>query len=519
MISRLLRSLAGGALFLALASPSLAAQTATAPQLVADDVDLSVIDRIEAEGLERSQVPELASYLTDVIGPRLTGSPGMTRANEWTAQMFREWGLSNVRIEPWGEFGRGWEVVSYSGRILTPFVQPLNAYPVAWTGSTPGKITGQALVVKADSVEDLASYEGKLAGAIVLVSNPPEVEPEWEPSDRRRSLEELLAPAEEAEQPRMDPAEREKRIAEWRKRRAVRMAIDSAMTAEGVAAMIVPSSRQYGILRGGGNSAGRDGSKPDPKPTVVVSIEQYNEMYRNLERGVPVELELDVRTRFFDDDLQGYNTLADLPGSDLADQYVMIGAHLDSWHYGTGATDNAAGSVVMMEAMRILKSLGLQPRRTIRIALWSGEEQGLLGSRAWVEANEDLHPQISAYLNVDNGTGRIRGIWTQSNPAVAPIFEQILWPFKDLGVVTVKNGNTGGTDHLAFDAAGIPGFNFIQDPIEYGIRTHHTRSDTYERLVLEDLEQAAVIVAWTAYHLAMRDEMMPRKAPPASTSE
>jgi carboxypeptidase Q len=252
---------------------------------------------------------------------------------------------------------------------------------------------------------------------------------------------------------------------------------------------------------------------------VVVSIEQYNEMYRNLERGVPVELELDVRTRFFDDDLQGYNTLADLPGSDLADQYVMIGAHLDSWHYGTGATDNAAGSVVMMEAMRILKSLGLQPRRTIRIALWSGEEQGLLGSRAWVEANEDLHPQISAYLNVDNGTGRIRGIWTQSNPAVAPIFEQILWPFKDLGVVTVKNGNTGGTDHLAFDAAGIPGFNFIQDPIEYGIRTHHTRSDTYERLVLEDLEQAAVIVAWTAYHLAMRDEMMPRKAPPASTSE
>ncbi len=239
--------------------------------------------------------------------------------------------------------------------------------------------------------------------------------------------------------------------------------------------------------------------------------EQFGQIYRNVERGVPVTLEMDVKNEFFEDDLKAYNTLADLPGTDLADEYVMIGAHLDSWHAGTGATDNAAGTVVMMEAMRILKTLGLKPRRTIRIALWSGEEQGLLGSRAWLEKHEELWPKISAYLNVDNGTGRIRGIWSQGNDAAVPVFEAIFWPLKDLGVVAVRRGDTGGTDHLSFDRVGVPGFNFIQDPIEYFTRTHHTFADRYERLVIDDLKQAAVVVAATAYHLAMRDEMMPRK--------
>ena len=237
-------------------------------------------------------------------------------------------------------------------------------------------------------------------------------------------------------------------------------------------------------------------------------------IYRNTQADVPVYMEIMMRNRFYEDDLQAYNTLADIPGSDLADEYIMLGAHLDSWHMGGGATDNAAGTVVMMEAMRILKTLGVQPRRTIRIALWSGEEQGLLGSRGWVANNPDLHDQISAYVNVDNGTGRVRGIWNQSNPAATPVFEQILWPFRDLGVVAVRDGHTGGTDHLAFDRVGIPGFNFIQDPIEYGINTHHTELDTFDHLVLEDLKQAAVVVASTVYHLANRDEMMPRKAPP-----
>jgi Zn-dependent M28 family amino/carboxypeptidase len=213
----------------------------------------------------------------------------------------------------------------------------------------------------------------------------------------------------------------------------------------------------------------------------------------------------------------GKNVLAELPGTDLADEYIMIGGHYDSWHAGTGAADNAAGTVVMMEALRILKELGLQPRRTIRIALWSGEEQGLYGSRNWVQNHPELHDRISAYLNFDNGTGRIRGIYNQMNDAVTPIFEELLWPFRDLGVVAVRHQNTGGTDHLAFDAAGIPGFQFIQDPIEYSVNTHHSNVDTYERLVLDDLKQAAVVVASLAYHLAMRDEMLPRK-PVATTS-
>lgn len=477
-----------------------------------EDVDFEVLQRIMEEGLERSQLAELAGHLTDVIGPRLTGSPGMARANAWAAEKFNEWGLSNVTIEPWGEFGRGWEVVSYKGRILTPFIQPLNALPVAWTGSTEGTITASVRVIQIESVEDLEAYRGTLAGAIVLTRDPVDVEPEYEVEPHRRALDDLLAPeSADSGRPQRDAAEMQRLREEWRKRRALAAAVDSALRAEGVAATLIPSSRQYGILRGGGKSAGRDGSRPDPKPELVVSIEQYNEIFRNVERGIDVQIELDVQTRFFDEDLQEYNALGDIAGSDLSDELVMIGAHLDSWHYGTGATDNAAGSVVMMEAMRILSAIGAQPRRTIRIGLWSGEEQGLLGSRAWVANHEELHPKISAYLNLDNGTGRIRGMRTQSNEAAAPVFEQILWPFKDMGVVVVQNVNAGGTDHLAFDAAGIPGFNYLQDPIEYGTRTHHTRADTFERLVIEDLQQAAVVVAWTAYHLAMRDEMMPRK--------
>ena len=506
---RLYRGVAMTAALIMIVASTAAAQVAT---IAAEDVDFAALELVVEEGLDRSQLPELAGYLTDVIGPRLTGSPGMARANEWAAETFQDWGLSNVRVEGWGEFGRGWEVVSYSGRILIPFIQPLNAYPVAWTGSTAGTVTGPATIVQISSVEDLEPYKGKLAGAIVLSRDPVDVEPEYEVEPHRRSLDDLLAPpADEAASRQMDEAEMQRRRQQWRERRALAAALDSALAVEGIAATLVPSSRQYGILRGGGKSAGRDGSRPDPLPELVVSIEQYNEIYRNVMRGIPVEIELDVQTRFFDEDLQEYNTLADIPGSDLSDEYVMIGAHLDSWHYGTGATDNGAGSVVMMEAMRILKALDLKPRRTIRIGLWSGEEQGLLGSRAGVANHEDLQPKISAYLNVDNGTGRIRGIRTQGNEAAAPVFEQILWPFKDMGVVVVQNVNAGGTDHLAFDAVGVPGFNFLQDPIEYGTRTHHTRSDTFERLVLEDLQQAAVVVAWTAYHLAMRDEMMPRK--------
>jgi hypothetical protein len=490
-------------------APAANAQTA---QMAREAVDLDAVARIRAEGLDNSHVERLAGHLMDVIGPRLTGSPGMRRANDWTARMFREWGLSNVGIEAWGEFGRGWERVSYSGSILTPFPQPLIAQPSGWTGSTRGTVRAPAVIVDADSVADLEAYRGRVAGAWVLTRPPVEMSPDFERQPLRTPLEDLLVPSPPDEgNPWRDPAERERRIAEWRRMREVRAAMNEILASEGVIGFLVPSSREYTLVRGGGSMAGRDPTNPEPLPELNVAGEQYNQIYRNVERGVPVELEIDVQNRFFSDDLQSYNTLADLPGSDLADEYVMIGAHLDSWHYGTGATDNGAGSVVMMEAMRILTSLGLQPRRTIRIALWSGEEQGLLGSGAWIENHPELHPKISAYLNVDNGTGRVRGIWNQSNEAAIPVFEQILWPFRDLGVVAVKHGDTGGTDHLSFDRVMIPGFNFIQDPIEYGTHTHHTAADTFERLMLDDLRQAAVVVAATAYHLAMRDEMMPRK--------
>jgi hypothetical protein len=489
-----------GALALLIAAPA-------AAQVAQEAVDLAVVEQIREEGLERSQLPEVARYLTEVIGPRLTGSPQMMEANTWTAEKMREWGLQNVVVEPWGEFGRGWERDEYMGRIVTPYAQPLMAQPVAWTGSTRGTIQGDVVLIKADTVTDLEQYAGQLEGAIVMLADAPEAGPEFDPPDRRTSLDDLLKPQEEREV----TDEQRARWAEWRRRWQIQREVKAALIDEGVSLILNPSSRNFSVVRGGGNSAGREADGPDPTPELVVIREQYNQIYRNVEAGIPVRIEVMIKNEFFDDDLQAYNTLGDIPGGDLADEYVMLGGHLDSWHYGTGATDNAAGCVVMLEAVRILQALNLQPRRTIRIAMWSGEEQGLLGSRGWVENHPELHDRISAYVNVDNGTGKVRGIWDQSNEQVIPIFEQLLWPFRDLGVVAVKHGNTGGTDHLAFDRAGIPGFNFIQDPIEYGVRTHHTNVDTFDNLMLEDLQQAAVVVASTVYHLAMRDEMIPRK--------
>lgn len=493
---------------------TLLAPAPTVAQIAREAVDLDVVQRIREEGLERSQLPEMARYLTEVNGPRLSGSPGMQAAHEWVTSKFEEWGLENVVIEPWGEFGRGWSHEDYYGRILTPWVQPLHGQPLAWTGSTDGTVRGQAMVVEAANAEEAEALRGTLAGKFLLVEPMAEVEPEFVHRDRRFDLEDLLEPQQAGGGGGdMTPEERQAFIQRMRAQRAARNALFDMAAEEGALAILRISSRNDGVIRGG-SAGSREAGAPHGLPHVALSREQYNQIYRNVKAGVPVELEMRVQNRFHEEDLQQYNSLADLPGTDKADEYVMLGAHLDSWHMGGGATDNASGSVVMMEAMRILKTLGVQPRRTIRIALWSGEEQGLLGSRNWVRNHPELHDRVSAYVNVDNGTGRIRGIWDQSNEKVIPIFEQILWPFRDLGVVAVRHGNTGGTDHLAFDAAGIPGFNFIQDPIEYGINTHHTELDTFDHLVIDDLKQAAVVVAATVYHLAMRDEMVPRKERP-----
>ena len=484
-------------------------------QVVSERVDLSVAQRIRDEGLSRSRIDSLAHYLFDVIGPRLTGSTGMKRANAWTAEVFRTWGLANVAVEPWGKFGKGWERVAFSGRILDPYIQPLNASALAWSASTRGTVTGPALLMQVRDTSDLAAYKGKVRGTFVLRDSIALLPPEFDPAPLRTPLDRLLDTT-----PQTPFTPNPEQRARQQAQQALNRRVYDFLRAERAAGVLSFSNRAYGLLAPQGapfaNQVRLD-SIADPLPAIQLSREQYGQVYRNLKAGVPVRLEINAQNRWVAGDTMAYNTLAEIPGGDLKDQVVMLGAHLDSWYGSQGATDNGAGTLVMMEAVRILKTLGVAPRRTIRIGLWSGEEQGLLGSRAWVKNHADALAKISAYVNVDNGTGRVRGIWDQSNSAAIPIFQQILSPFQDLGVVAVKHGNTGGTDHLSFDAAGVPGFNFIQDPIEYGTRTHHTDADSYERLVLDDLKQAAVVVAYTVYHLAMRDDMMPRKPAPAQT--
>jgi hypothetical protein len=523
---------AGAAALLALAAAPLVAQqpvavpapaqgAVAAPAMVAERLDLSVLQRIRDEGLTRSHVDSLAEYLTDVIGPRLTGSTGMRRADEWVTQTFRQWGLANVAIEPWDSaFGRGWERVTYAGRILEPFIEPLSAQPLAWSGSTRGTVTCPVVILDVQDTTQLAAYAGKLKGACVLRGAPREIPPEFEPIMRRFPADSLLAPPAPPRPPQgpfanLTPEQRRDRFAQMR---AVANRVSSWLRAQQPAAILQPSNWTYGVLLvQGGPEAGpaRDSAGYEPLPALVVQHEEYGTMYRNVKAGRTVRLEVSVQNRFLNDDLKSYNAFGEIPGTDKAGEVVMIGGHLDSWHGGTGATDNGAGSVVMMEAMRILKALNLPLRRTVRIGLWSGEEEGLLGSRAYVRKHAAELGQVSAYLNVDNGTGRLRGIWDQMDSLAIPVFEQIFAPLQDLGVVVVRHGNTGGTDHLSFVAGGVPGFNYIQDPIEYGFRTHHSNVDTYERLQIDDLKQAATVVAWTVYVLANRDDMMPRVAPAA----
>jgi hypothetical protein len=500
-----LRIPAAAALALALAGSAAAAQT------VSEAVDLSVLQKIRDEGLTRSKLDDLASYLTDVIGARLTNSPGSRRANEWAAETFRSWGLANVKLEPWDSaFGRGWEIVNYSGRILEPWPKPLAAYPQAWSGSTlikgkPGTVTCQVVALDVKDSTDFAKYAGKLRGACVLRAAPRTIAPEYNPSETRLTLDELINPP-----PPRTPGQGQGNFGGGGQSLATR--ITQLIRAEQPAAVLQGSNWTYGMFLNGGHFDGRTArdSIYNPIPNLIVAHEQFGTLWRVAQRGLPVRLELNLQTRFLDDNRFPTNVTAEIPGTDKSDEVVMLGAHYDSWHSGTGATDNGAGSVVMMEAMRILKTLALPMRRTVRIGLWTGEEQGLIGSRAWLRIHRAELPRISAYLNVDNGTGRLRGIWDQSNSAAIPIFQQILAPLQDLGVVVVRHGNTGGTDHLSFVAQGVPGFNFIQDPIEYGSRTHHSNVDTYERLVIDDLKQAATVVAWTVYEIANRAEPMPR---------
>lgn len=522
-----------------LAPPPLLAQS---QQAEAKDPN-NPIEKIKDEGMNRSQVMKTLSYLTDVIGPRLTGSPAMKRANEWTAEQFKQWGI-DARLEPWGQFGQGWTLKRFTAQVVEPQFIPLIAYPKAWSASTKGLVTANVVYLDAKTEADLEKYRGKLKGEIVLITAPREVKAHFEPKANRLTEKDLLGLA-DAPDPRSSPRRNRFQMTD-EMRAAMKFAAQKFNFAfEEGAAVIVDGSRAGDggtIFVQGATVAQPPSDQPfDPNrlqpwdkraidktpPQMSVSIEQYNRLVRMLEKGERLKMTVEI-TAELNDSEKCFNTIAEIPGTDLKDEVVMLGAHLDSWHAGTGATDNAAGVAVVMEAARIIKALDLKPRRTIRVGLWSGEEQGLLGSRAYVSehlatldnpANAPAptlqkrpeYDRFSAYYNLDNGTGRIRGVFLQGNEAVRPLFREWLMPFRELQATTLSISNTGGTDHQSFDRVGLPGFQFIQDQIEYETRTHHSNQDVYDRIQEADMKQAAVIMAAFAYNTAMMNEKLPRK--------
>ncbi len=506
-----------------------------------EPVDLNMINRIRDQGFHHSQVIEILRHLTDDIGPRLTGSPQMREANRWTRDMFAKWGLKNAHLEDF-EFGRGWSFTKASVRMIAPTKVPLIALPEAWTPGTEGPVEGAAVKVAIDAEEDFERYRGKLAGKIVMLDPP---RPRKEPSNKLfvRFTDEELARLAVYKQP--SPKQREGRLI-WLRNRLFREKLYRFLAKEGVKAAINISSRDGALIRVTGYTY-RPGTAP-AFPVLVMASEHYGRIMRLLDDGTEVTLEIDVAARFYDDDPKAYNTIAEIPGKGIKPEIVMAGAHLDSWHGGTGAVDNGAGSAVVMEAARILKALNVKPRRTIRFALWSGEEQGLLGSHAYVSRHfasrpepEDPtqkelpyflreptwplqlkpdHKRLSAYFNIDNGSGRIRGIYGEENVAAKPIFAAWFAPFRDLEVKTETLRGTRGTDHLSFEAVGLPGFQFIQDRLDYFSRLHHTNIDTFDHVQPDDLRQASVILAAFLYQAAMREDRLPRKPlPVAPTAE
>ncbi len=519
------------------------------------------IDKIKDEGMNRSQVMQHLSYLTDVIGPRLTASPALLRANEWTRDTMTKWGMQNAKLEQWGPFGRGWVLNGFTAQVTSPHTIPLIAYPKAWAPGTKGVLNADIVYLDAKDDAALEAFKGKLKGKIVMLSEIRPIKADFTGIGRRYTDEDLSKMAAAP-----DPATIVRPIGpgpaanpEFAARRAAQMfAVKRTIFAvnEG-AAMLLDNSRNGAdgtIFVQQATVAQETPAVPDPNfkrlipymkegeakmlPQVTVATEHYNRMVRMIQQGEKLKASINVEAQYIDGDGMVNNTLAEIPGTDpkLKDEVVMLGGHMDSWHGGTGATDNAAGVSVAMEAARILIASGLKPRRTIRVALWTGEEQGLFGSRAYVKqhfgemkgAQTNFGPadpnapkpelmkgadyeKLSAYYNLDNGTGKIRGVYMQGNAGVKPYFEAWLAPFADLGAKTLTMSNTGGTDHLAFDAVGLPGFQFIQDEIEYDTLTHHSNQDVYDRIQADDMKQAATIMAAFVYQTAMMDERMPRK--------
>jgi carboxypeptidase Q len=530
-------------------SPEASKPSYELPQPAKENLDYSMYQLIRSEGLDHSHVMEFASALMDGIGSRLTGSPNVKRANEWTRDQFAAMGCNNAHLEDWGEFGIGWQQLNTWTRMTSPDSAVFITQAAPWSPSTNGTVNGQAVWVDIKKEEDLEKYKGKLSGKVVLLGDMREVKPLDKPLFEREDEKDLAKIVEHPLTPELEyfgP--------ELIKKIELREKVGKLLGAEHALAVVLPS-------RDGRNSGGSGGTIFDdssgglgwfiyqrehaqPLPVVIMAIENYGRVYRLLKANVPVNIELNVDVKFTGDHEHGFDTIAEIPGTDpkLKDEVVMVGGHLDSWAAATGATDNGAGTVVAMEVMRILNTLQVKPRRTIRVGLWTGEEQGEFGSLYYVKQHFGFVPlstapdqiklpewlrkptgplqlkpdqqKISGYFNMDNGSGKVLGIYLQENTAVAPIFAQWIEPLKDLGVTAISVRNTEGTDHESFDAVGIPGFQFIQDKLDYATRSHHSNMDTYERLQAGDLAQAATVEAIFVYNAAMRDQMLPRKPLP-----
>jgi hypothetical protein len=513
-----------------------------------EKLDYATLAQIRDEGLNRSQVMDHVWWLSEVYGPRLTGGPQILQASDWAIRKFNEWGLANAHREPFA-FGRGWSLVRFSAHMIEPQVQPLIGFPGSWSPGTNGTVTGEVVRVHIAGDADFARYTGKLAGKIVLTQPAREVQMLEGPIISRMGAAEMeeaaITPIPRGRAGRGrggDPddtgdapgrgrggAQLRARIAQFFKREGVLAAFDrgsDSITASVGSNLTFQQQRTDGGTVFPSSGGSRTSDPAAAVPSVTLAIEHYNRIARLLEKGLPVRVELNLQTTFHDETTaNGFNTIADIPGTDpaLKDEVVILGAHFDSVAAATGATDNATGSAAIMEAARILRALDVKPRRTIRIALWGAEEQGLLGSRAYVRehfadpatmALKPAHAKVAAYFNSDNGTGRVRGVWLQSNLAVRPVFEQWIAPLRDLGVTALGPRSVSQTDHVAFDTVGLPGFQFMVDRLEYNSRTHHSNMDVYDRVQRDDMVQHATVIAVFAYNAAMRDEKLPRKALP-----
>jgi carboxypeptidase Q len=484
-------------------------------------VDYDALIKIKAEGLaQTSQVMETLSYLTDVHGPRLTGSPNARAAADWAMKRLTEYGLVNVKLEPWGPFGRGWVNERFSANVVSPTTYPLIGYAEAWTPGTDGVVTAEAVIAVINSEADFDKFRGKLKGKLVMSAAPRDITPHYE-GDAKKYTEAQLADIAKLPISNAQPGQQQANP-QFAAERQFAPKRTQFFKDEGVAALLECGRGDDGtvFVQQGGS---RNASDPPSLPRVMLAGEHYGRIYRTLQKGVPVSIELNVQNKFIDGDGNSFNIVGEIPGTDKAGELVMLGAHFDSWHGGTGATDNAAGSAVMIEVMRILKASGVKLRRTVRIGLWTGEEQGLLGSRAYVKDHfadretmvlKPEHAKLSGYFNIDNGVGAVRGVYLQGNEAIAPIFARWMEPLKSLGVTTLTPRNTGGTDHLSYDAVGLPGFQFIQEEMDYDSRTHHSNMDVYERAQPQDMKQIATVVAFFVYQAANREQMLPRKPLP-----